>query len=356
MNKAKGHAINMGSVPHLYAPPYTMTTEIVHLIAEICEIVGRYSPTADVIITPRLRRENRIRSIQGSLAIEQNSLSLDQVTAVIQGRRVLGSPREIQEVRNAFAAYEALPHWSPTEMNDLLAAHRLLMEGLVDEPGVFRRSGIGVFKDQQVVHVAPSAQRVQKLMADLLNWLKTTSEHPLITGCIFHYEFEFIHPFADGNGRMGRLWQTLILSRWQPWLAFVPVESVIRERQEAYYQALRQSDQQAEATRFIVFMLEALRDTLEQLAAADQVSDHVTDQVKSFMRVLSAGDMTLSEVMKKLSLAHRPSFRSNYVHPALKMGLVEMTQPDSTRSPTQRYRLTMKGRGILEGLRKGKTA
>ena len=334
-----------------YAPPYTMTTEIVHLIAEICEIVGRFSSTADIMITPRLRRENRIRSIQGSLAIEQNSLSLDQVTAVIQGRRVLGSPREIQEVRNAFAAYEALPHWSPTELDDLLIAHRLLMAGLVDEPGMFRRGGIGVFKDQQVVHVAPPAGRVPKLMADLLNWLKATPEHPLLAGGIFHYELEFIHPFADGNGRMGRLWQTLILSRWQPWLAFVPVESVICERQEAYYQALRQSDQQAEATRFIVFMLEALRDTLEQLTA-DQVSDHVTDQVKSFLRVLSVGDMTLSEAMKKLSLAHRPSFRSNYVHPALKMGLVAMTQPDAPRSPTQRYRLTLRGRNVLEGLNK----
>ena len=334
-----------------YAPPYMITTEIVHLVAEICETVGRFGAAADVMINPRLRRENRIRSIQGSLAIEQNSLSLDQVTAVIQGRRVLGSPREIQEVRNAFAAYEALPHWSPTEMDDLLAAHRLLMAGLVDEPGVFRRGGIGVFKDQQVVHVAPPAGRVPKLMADLLNWLKTNPEHPLIAGCIFHYEFEFIHPFADGNGRMGRLWQTLILSRWQPWLAFIPVEPVIRERQDEYYQALRQSDRQAEATRFIVFMLVALRDTLEQLAA-DQVSDHVTDQVKSFLRILSMGDMTLSEAMKKLSLAHRPSFRSTYIHPAMRMGLVEMTQPDAPRSPTQWYRLTLKGRSILEEIGK----
>lgn len=335
-----------------YVPPYTMTPEITHLVAGICEIVGRFAATADVMITPRLRRENRIRSIQGSLAIEQNSLSLDQVSAVIRGRRVLGSPREIQEVRNAFAAYEALPNWSPTDMNDLLAAHRLLMAGLVDEPGVFRRGGIGVFKDRQVVHVAPPAGRVSKLMGDLLNWLKTTPEHPLIAGCIFHYELEFIHPFTDGNGRMGRLWQTLILSRWQPWLAFVPVESVVRERQEAYYQALRQSDQQAEATRFIVFMLEALRDTLKQLAGADQVTDQVTDQVKAFLRVLSVGDMTLSEAMKKLSLVHRPTFRSNYVHPALKMGLVEMTQPDAPRSPTQRYHLTMKGRTILETMGK----
>ncbi len=330
-----------------YTPPYAITAEIVRLVAEIGEIVGRFTPTAEVTIPPRLRRENRIRSIQGSLAIEQNSLSLDQVTAVIQGRRVLGSPREIQEVRNAFAAYEALPHWSPTDMNDLLAAHRKLMAGLVDEPGVFRRGGIGVFKGQQVVHVAPQAQRVPKLMADLLNWLKTTPEHPLIAGCLFHYELEFIHPFADGNGRMGRLWQTLILSRWQPWLAFVPLESVIHERQEAYYQALRKSDQEATATRFIAFILAALRDTLKQIAGTDQVGDHVTDQVKSFLRALSVGDMTLSEAMKKLSLAHRPSFRSNYVHPALKMGLVEMTQPDAPRSPTQRYRLTMRGRSVL---------
>ncbi|HQG46442.1 MAG TPA: Fic family protein [bacterium] len=332
-----------------YKPPYAMTPEITRLVAAISEIVGRFSPAADILITPRLRRENRIRSIQGSLAIEQNSLSLDQVTAVIQGKRVLGAPREIQEVRNAFAAYEALSSWSPAEMADLLAAHRLLMAGLVDEPGAFRRGRVGVFKDQQIIHVAPPAQRVPKLMGDLLQWLKTTPEHPLIAGCLFHYEFEFIHPFADGNGRMGRLWQTLILSQWQPWLAFVPVESVVRERQAAYYEALRQSDQQADATNFVVFMLEALRDTLQQLAT-DQVGDQVTDQVKSLLRCLSAGDMTVSEAMKKLALTHRPTFRSNYVHPALKMGLIEMTQPDAPRSPTQRYRLTLKGQSVLKGL------
>ncbi|MHB8771247.1 MAG: Fic family protein [Syntrophales bacterium] len=336
-----------------YQPPYAMTPEITRLVAAISEIVGRFAATADVMITPRLRRENRIRSIQGSLAIEQNSLSLDQVTAVIQGRRVLGAPREIQEVRNAFAAYEALSDWSPTEMDDLLAAHRLLMKGLVDEPGVFRWGRVGVFKDQQVVHVAPPAQRVPKLIGDLLHWLKTTAEHPLIAGCLFHYELEFIHPFADGNGRMGRLWQTLILSQWQPWFAFVPVELVVRERQEAYYEALRQSDQQADATRFVVFMLGALRDTLHQLTA-DQVTDQVTDQVKWFLRLLAKGDLTLAEAMKRLSLSHRPTFRSNYVRPALKMGLIEMTQPDAPRSPTQRYRLTQKGRSVLEGLKGAK--
>jgi Fic family protein len=338
----------MTSLP--YVPPYRISTEIVGLVAGICEIVGRFSATADLMIPPRLRRENRMRSIQSSLAIEQNSLSLDQVTAVINGRRVLGLPREIQEVRNAFAAYEALLQWSPFAMEDLLAAHRLLMAGLVDQPGAFRHGGIGVFKGQQVVHVAPPAQRVPGLMVDLLNWLKTTNEHPLIAGCVFHYELEFIHPFDDGNGRMGRLWQTLILSRWQPWLAFVPVESVIRERQEAYYAALSSSDRQAEATDFIAFMLLALLDTLNSLAETDQVADQVTDQVKSLLRVLSAGELTLAEAMKKLSLSHRPSFRTRYVSPALKLALVELTQPDSPRSPTQRYRLTPKGRSLLEAL------
>jgi len=333
-----------------YVPPYTITSEIVGLVAGICEIVGRFSATADLMIPPRLRRENRIRSIQSSLAIEQNSLSLDQVTAVINGRRLLGLPREIQEVRNAFAAYEALPQWLPFEMEDLLAAHRLLMAGLVDQSGAFRCGGIGVFKGRQVVHVAPPAQRVPGLMVDLLNWLKTTDEHPLIASCVFHYELEFIHPFDDGNGRMGRTWQTLILSRWQPWLAFVPVESVVRERQAAYYAALSSSDRQAEATDFIVFMLQALRDTLNSLAETDQVADQVTDQVKSLLRVLSAGELTLAESMKKLSLSHRPSFRSRYIHPALKMGLVKMTQPDSPRSPTQRYRLTPKGRSLVKEL------
>lgn len=208
-----------------YQPPYTITPAILHLVADICETIGRYSARGEQNLTPRLRRENRIRTIQASLAIENNTLTLEQVTAVLKGKRVLGHPREIQEVRNAFVAYETMEEWDPGSQKNLLAAHRILMTAVVDDPGRYRTSGVGIYRGEQLVHMAPPADRVPQLMADLLDWLSTTNEHPLVTSCIFHYEFEFIHPFSDGNGRMGRLWQTLILqsgilcwltSRWKP--------------------------------------------------------------------------------------------------------------------------------------------
>ena len=198
-----------------YQPPYTINPTILNLVAEIGETIGRYTVLAEQNLTPRLRRKNRIRTIQASLAIENNTLTLEQVTAVIEGKRILGDPREIQEVRNAFATYEAMEEWEASSKEDLLAAHELLMHGLTDEPGRFRSGGVGIFRGEQLVHMAPPADRVPVLMADLLDWLVTTPEHPLVASCVFHYEFEFIHPFADGNGRMGRLWQTLILRNWK---------------------------------------------------------------------------------------------------------------------------------------------
>lgn len=222
-----------------YQPPLTLTPHMLALVAEIAEQIGRLSAGQEAaVLTPQLRRGNRIRSIQASLAIENNTLSVEQVTAVLDGKRVLGLPRDIQEVRNAFAAYEAMPDWNPASRADLLAAHGRLLHGLIDDAGHFRRGGVGIYRGEQLMHMAPPANRVAQLVDDLLGWLAATDLHPLLASCVFHYEFEFIHPFADGNGRMGRLWQTLILSRWRPVLAWLPVESVIRDRQDDYYTAL----------------------------------------------------------------------------------------------------------------------
>lgn len=299
---------------------------------------------AEQNLTPRLRRENRIRTIHASLAIENNTLTLEQVTAVIEGKQVLGHPREIQEVRNAFAAYEALEGWRAGSERDLLSAHELLMRGLTDEAGRYRSGGVGIFHGKQLVHMAPPADLVPKLMADLLQWLTTTTEHPLIAGCVFHYELEFIHPFADGNGRMGRLWQTLILRDWNALLAFLPVETVIRERQQGYYQALAQADEQANATPFIAFMLDSLHAAIREATGTDQV----TDQVAMLIKVIGGGELSGSDLMRALGLIHRPTFRENYLNPALTSDWIERTQPDSPRSPTQRYRLTHKGRQWLQ--------
>ncbi len=326
-----------------YQPPYTITPVILNLVAQISELIGRYTVLAEENLTPHLRRENRIRTIQASLAIENNTLTLEQVTAVIEGKRVLGHPREIQEVHNAFAAYEAMERWEPTSQEDLLAAHGVLMSVLIDHPGVFRSGGVGIFRGEQLLHMAPPADRVPLLMADLLDWLKDTEEHPLVAGCLFHYELEFIHPFADGNGRMGRLWQTLILRNWKPLLAHLPVETVIRDRQEDYYRVLAEADARADTTPFVEFMLKALRDSIRETLSTDQVNDPVTDQVALLIGAIGGNEMGGTDLMNVLGLSHRPTFRENYLNPALERGWVNRTQPDSPRSPTQRYRLTDKG-------------
>ncbi|MEO5913825.1 MAG: Fic family protein [Luteolibacter sp.] len=327
-----------------YSPPYALTPGILDLVAGIAETAGRLGALEGEGNRPKLRRENRLRSIQASLAIENNSLSLEQVTAVIAGKRVLGPPREIQEVRNAFAAYEAMPSWHPATAKDLLAAHRLLIQGLADDAGKFRRGSVGIAQGGRVIHLAPPADRVPGLMKDLLAWLRRGEVHPLVASCVFHYELEFIHPFTDGNGRMGRLWQTLVLSRWNPLFAWLPVETVIRDQQAEYYQILATCDKAGNSTAFIAFLLAALLKALQEIGSTDQVADQVTDQVGNLLRTLAKDTLPALECMKRLGLSHRPTFRANYLNPAIAAELVEMTIPEKPNSRLQRYRLTPQGR------------
>lgn len=331
-----------------YSPPYQITPEIVRLIARIGEALGRLPVEHPSEIAPMLRRGNRLRTIQASLAIENNTLTLDQVTAIVDGRRVLGHPREIQEVKNAFRVYEMLEDLDPHSETDLLKAHSVLMASLVDEAGCYRSGGVGVMQGTTVVHMAPPASRVPVLMGDLFDWLKTTDAHPLIASSVFHYEFEFIHPFADGNGRMGRFWQTLILSRWRPILAWLPVETVIRNRQEGYYKVLGASDEAGDASPFIEFMLSAL---LESLMETDQVSDQVSDQVKQLLRIFDRDPLSASELMQRLHLSHRPTFRKNYLQPAMEASLLEMTIPDKSNSRLQKYRVTRRGAELIKKIK-----
>ena len=330
-----------------YQPPYAITPLIIDRIASVSESIGRFLVLAELNMTPHLRRKNRIRTIQASLAIENNTLSVEQVTAVIDGKHVLGEPREIQEVRNAFSAYEAMTAWDPGSMDDLLKAHELLMMGLVDHPGAFRKGGAGIYRGDQLIHLAPPADRVPHLVSELLSWLKQTDVHPLVASCVFHYELEFIHPFVDGNGRMGRLWQTLILRQWKSILAYLPVETVIRDRQVQYYQSLAKSDQDANATPFIEFMLDALNEVLINMEQSEQVTAQVTAQVeedvRKVMMAIGSKALGITKLMAKLELSHREHFRKQYLRPALDGGWVERTQPDSPRSPSQQYRLTQKG-------------
>ncbi|MFT4178872.1 MAG: Fic family protein [Thermomonas sp.] len=247
-----------------YQPPFTPTSEIISLVARIAEQIGRLSAQANYGMDLRLRRINRIRSITGSLAIEGNSLSEEQITGILEGKTVLAPPRELQEARNALAVYEHLSKWKGSSERDLLVAHKQLMRGLLDHPGTYRTSGIGVMAGTRVVHMAPPANRVPRLMGQLFDWLKSTREHPLIASSVFHYEFEFIHPFADGNGRMGRLWQTLILSEWQPAFAWLPVESLVHQRQDRYYRAINDSTAASDCAPFVHFMLDRIHDAVSK--------------------------------------------------------------------------------------------
>lgn len=248
-----------------YQPPFTITTEILNLVADISQQVGRLDTSA-LNASPQLRKQNRIKTITGTLAIEGNTLTEEQITAIVEGKPVLGSVRELAEVKGAIAAYEALPDFQPGNLDDLRAAHGLMMAEVLTEAGVFRSKGVGIHKAGVVHHVAPPAHQVSGLMADLAGWLQRANDHPLITSSVFHYEFEFIHPFSDGNGRMGRLWQTLILSKWHPLFLSLPLESVIKDHQQDYYQALEEADQQADSTPFIHFMLSVIAETLAQNA------------------------------------------------------------------------------------------
>lgn len=324
-----------------YQPPYTITQEILNRVAAISEVVGRLTILTDQAKTLRLRRINRIRTIHGSLAIEGNTLSEAQITAILEGKRVIAPPREVREVKNALDAYDRFDNWRPESEKDLLEAHRILMSGLIDEAGMYRRSGVGVMAGREVIHMAPPALRVPHLMADLFDWLAATDAHPLVAGSVFHYEFEFIHPFADGNGRMGRLWQSLILARWNPLFADIPVESLVFEHQAEYYHAIQESTQKTDSAPFIAFMLRMIQDSVT--TSAPQVTPQVTPQVGKLLAAIE-GEMGREALQSVLGLSDRKSFRERYLKPALADGLIEMTMPGRPSSRLQKYRLTDMGR------------
>ena len=274
-------------------PPFQITNKIIDDVAEISEQIGRLSARDHLSANPNLRRINRIRTIYGSLAIEQNILSLEQVTAVLNGKHVLAPPKDIAEVKNAYEIYERLYELDPYSVDDLLMAHGIMTRGLVDESGMFRTRPVGVVnQDGQVVHFGTLPQYVPNSVTELLAWTKYSDLHMLIKSCVFHYEFELIHPFADGNGRVGRLWHTLLLSKWNPTFAWLPVESIIHDRQQEYYNAINASNDAGESTAFIEFMLSAIKASLiEATKMSDDMSDEKLDKktlrlkkIEQFMR------------------------------------------------------------------------
>lgn len=283
---------------------------MLHLISGISEQVGIINARlGENVPSPILRKKNQIKTIHSSLAIENNTLSLKQVTDIIDGKRVLGAPDEIQEVKNAIEAYRLMPQLDALKEKDLLKAHELMMKDLVKQAGHYRQEGVGVFDGNgNCLHMAPPADRVPQLMGDLFQWVKTTKEHPLIHSCVFHYEFEFIHPFVDGNGRMGRFWQTMLLSRWKGIFAWLPVETIVKEHQQEYYNVIAQSDAAGESTKFVEFMLKCLLDAMEHYEETDQgavpnkvqdrVHDKLHDKLHDKFPELSGKAINVLEVIK----------------------------------------------------------
>ena len=284
-----------------YQPPFHMTDKITNLTAAICELLGQIKILSRGNLAPHLRKENRIRTIHSSLSIEHNSLTLEQVTAIIDGRRILGNPVEIQEVKSAYTAYEMMLTLDPYSVDGLLKAYKAMMNELISENGRFRSGGVGVFNGKVLVHMAPPANMVPGQIQDLFTWYKTAEIHPLIRSSIFHYEFEFIHPFADGNGRMGRMWHSLLLGRWNEIFYWLPVEELIRLRQEEYYNALGKSDTDADSCAFVEFLLQVIMDTLQNTTVVgnDDVEEQRDPLVDKLREAIGNDVLSASEISKR---------------------------------------------------------
>lgn len=324
-----------------YKPPFTITNEILSYTSSVSEKIGNLTAIGNMDAKPHLRRNNRIKSIHSSLKIEANSLSLGQVRDVIDDRTVLGEQKEIQEVKNAYTAYEHFSEIDPYSIDDLKKFHGMMTKYIVEESGVFRCGEEGVFSGEQCIFMAPPARLVPGLMSELFDWMREAQDfvHPLVLSSVFHYEFVFIHPFSDGNGRMARLWHSAILSKWKPIFEYIPIESQIEKFQEEYYDVIARCNSEGESTAFIEFMLTQIDKILDDICT--QIEDdreQTSEYVKTLIEVMEYSvPYTSRTLMEKLGLKSKEGFRRNYLNPAVRMKLVRMTIPDRPTSRNQRY-------------------
>ena len=324
-----------------YKPPFTITNEILSYVSSISEKIGRITATGNLEAKPHLRKNNRIRSIHSSLKIEANSLTLGQVRDVINGRNVLGEQKEIQEVKNAYAAYERFSEIDPYSLKDLKQFHGIITKYLVEESGDFRRGEEGVFNGDQCIFMVPPARLVPQLMEELFQWMKEAhgNVHPLILSSVFHYEFVFIHPFTDGNGRMARLWHSAILAKWKSVFEYIPIESQIEKFQNEYYDAIAKCHVDGASTFFIEFMLSQIDKVLDDISV--QISEDNEQLSECIRKLLEAMEYDIpytgKVLMEKLGLKSKEGFRRNYLRPAVDMNFIRMTIPDKPNSRNQRY-------------------
>lgn len=324
-----------------YIPPYQITDKILSFVADISEKIGKITERTNLDSKPHLRKNNKIKSIHSSLAIEANSLSLDEVRDVINGRTVMGKQKEIQEVKNAYAAYEEIGHFDIYSIEELKRLRGIMTKYTVEESGSFRRGEEGVFNGDKCIFMAPPASLVPEQMQSLFNWMNKSKDtvHPLILAAVFHYEFVFIHPFSDGNGRMARLWHTAILTAWKPMFEFIPIESQIEKIQEGYYNAIARCHIDGESTVFIEFILEQISTVLNEISnSAKYSSDNLSEYVKKLLTVMEYDTpYTATAILSLLDLKSKETLRKNYLNPAIENGLVKMTLPDKPNSRNQRY-------------------
>lgn len=322
-----------------YKPPYVINTSILNKVATIMKMIGKFSSLNNLSSLPLLRRKNQIKSIHSSLAIENNQLSESQVKDLINGKFVIGPQKDILEVQNAIRVYEKIQDINPYTQKDLLKYHKLLMISLVPDAGSYRKGQVGVFDDEKAIFMAPPADRVPSLINNLYDYLNYYDENIFIKSCVFHYEFEFIHPFSDGNGRMGRLFQTCLLAKEEALFYYLPVESIIRKKQQTYYEAISKSNLEGSSNVFIEFMLDAIIETMnETLKQFNIDTESLSVQAKKLLGIFEDGiPYTTLELMQKVNLKSRSSFKMHYLDPLLKAGMIEMTLPETPNSRNQRY-------------------
>ena len=325
-----------------YVPPYTITNTMLEYVSSIMEKIGKLDNYTNFEKMPNLRRNNRIKSIHSSLAIEANSLSLDQVKAVISGKSVIGPEKEIQEVLNAYKAYEMINDLNPYSIKDLKRVHKVLTDKTIELSGTFRTGNEGVFDGAgNCIHVCPPPEQLDYLMKQLFDWMKKNKDeiHPLILSSIFHYEFVFIHPFCDGNGRTARLWQNVLLTNWKSFFEYLPIESQIKKYQEEYYTAISNCHKSVNSNEFIEFMLKMIDKVLKELLETSTIQlTEKSVNINKLLNVMEYGvPMTANEIMEKLEIKSNETLRSTYLDPAIEKGVVELTIPDKPTSKNQMY-------------------